>query len=365
MSPYLTLTLPNSSGPTFIHQLPSMVALSTPTLEPAEILTCDVDMEEVLRPALLAAERHAARLDSQLLEDAYAEDEWEDEDDIQSEPTSPPISTANAEPAAYPNVPGVERRRRADAARGRRSRRRRGAAPRTPYDRKPDTRYSQDHRELSPETVALNATDLPASSGGAWQGRSNTRPHKKGRGGGGAARRRVFTLPQLLSGGSRLVRWNGRDPKLIIDAKGRIVTILLGRPEDPDWDAVIADAVEEMARARRRCLRRGIYRSSRPAHRRGKHIPLTDGASLGGGQQRPGNLVSIPQLQPITAPCQKKPKRETIGRFPIKCVVWQPMHPNCTGYKAKALKGVFEHHPNLRHTFSNSIYPAVTFNCGP
>jgi hypothetical protein len=29
------------------------------------------------------------------------------------------------------------------------------------------------------------------------------------------------------------------------------------------------------------------------------------------------------------------------------------------------LKGLFEHHPNLLHLFTNSIFPSVTFNCGP
>lgn len=32
---------------------------------------------------------------------------------------------------------------------------------------------------------------------------------------------------------------------------------------------------------------------------------------------------------------------------------------------ATTLRGVFEDQPSLKHNFSNSIFPAATFNCGP
>jgi hypothetical protein len=39
--------------------------------------------------------------------------------------------------------------------------------------------------------------------------------------------------------------------------------------------------------------------------------------------------------------------------------------PKVYRYMGTTLKGVFENEPHLRHNFSNSIFPAATFNCGP
>lgn len=75
-----------------------------------------------------------------------------------------------------------------------------------------------------------------------------------------------------------------RDPKLIVDSEGRIIAILLGTPEDPDWPDVIRDAVKAMARARRIARHQGAFRAGR-IHRRGRYLPLTSGVSFGGGQR--------------------------------------------------------------------------------
>ncbi|KAJ7881649.1 hypothetical protein B0H13DRAFT_2345092 [Mycena leptocephala] len=43
--------------------------------------------------------------------------------------------------------------------------------------------------------------------------------------------RRLRTFEELRRDGARLLEWNGRDPKLIIDSQGRIIAILLGTPD--------------------------------------------------------------------------------------------------------------------------------------
>lgn len=98
-----------------------------------------------------------------------------------------------------------------------------------------------------------------------------------------------------------------RDPKLIVDAEGRIIAILLGQPDDPEWADVILKASKALARARREAVRRGVWRRG-DSHCRGGHFSVADGTSFGGGQrvggdcslsvyytthrrrQRPGNL---------------------------------------------------------------------------
>ncbi|KAJ7094132.1 hypothetical protein C8R44DRAFT_645582, partial [Mycena epipterygia] len=149
----------------------------------------------------------------------------------------------------------------------------------------------------------------------------------------------------------------------IVDTQGRIIAILFGTPEDPNWDAVVADAVKELDHARRRCIRYCIYRTEHPSHRRGHFVSVTFGGSLGGGQMRPGNVYSGSVLHRISR------------RIRRNCNVWHIMglqssalayyEPKLFRYMCSALKGVFEHHPYLKHNFSNSIFPTATCNCGP
>lgn len=92
---------------------------------------------------------------------------------------------------------------------------------------------------------------------------------------------------------------------LVLDTDDRIVAVLLGMPDDPEWPDVVSQAVNAMARACRDARQHGWLPA---AHRRGRYLALTTGVSFGGGQkvlftssrcywyswliQRPGNLVN-------------------------------------------------------------------------
>ncbi|KAJ6563768.1 hypothetical protein B0H10DRAFT_2239371 [Mycena sp. CBHHK59/15] len=129
-----------------------------------------------------------------------------------------PIDPAD-DPDLTPLVHNVHRRWRLEKAVARRRKRRRRAAPHTPFERRP------------------NYTGL---SGGAWTGKRSKE------------KRRLFNLPELRAMKCKVIQWNGREPKLISDARGRIVAILIGRPEDVDWDTVVDEAVREIHHARKR-----------------------------------------------------------------------------------------------------------------
>ncbi|KAJ7457108.1 hypothetical protein FB451DRAFT_1183613 [Mycena latifolia] len=323
----------------------------------AETIQCSIDLQDAVYKALFDSNRRAARYDDHD-GPAYV---VLDDDGTPSPLAHPPTGDPR------PPIPGVHQRRQNDAAKERRRKRRQRGAKQSPYERKPKARYSQRHRELSPERVDVDIQqDFSPSAGGAWLGARSSAPPNPGgsskRRGARRSWRRLYTLPELYRMGCWLVRWNGRDPKLILDLHGRIVAILLDTPEDPDWDAVIADAVKEMARARRRCIRHGIYCNAHPVHRRGRYMPLTVGGSLGGGQRRPGNLYSGPVQHRITRRLKRNPSVKRIMGFQSSGLATYA--PKVYRYKSSTLKGVFEHHPHLKHNFSNSIFPAATFNCG-
>ncbi|KAJ6529047.1 hypothetical protein DFH09DRAFT_935060 [Mycena vulgaris] len=152
-------------------------------------------------------------------------------------------------------------------------------------------------------------------------------------------------------------------PKLIVDAHGRIIVILLGRPEDPDWDDVVRDAIKAMNRARRAGLASGAFRRKDTNHRRGHYAVLSTGVSFGGGQKRPGNLVNSAKRQKIINYLLRNKSLCRLAGF--QSSGFARFAPKLWRYYVDNLRLLFEHHDGLQHNFSNSIFPAATFNLGP
>ncbi|KAJ6597140.1 hypothetical protein DFH09DRAFT_905024 [Mycena vulgaris] len=153
-------------------------------------------------------------------------------------------------------------------------------------------------------------------------------------------------------------------PKLILDVHGRIIAILLGCPEDPDWDDVVRDAAKAMDRARRAGYRSGAFRAKDIKHRWGHYALLSTGVSFGGGQKVPSsNLVNSAKRQKlINYLLSNKSLRRLAG---FQSSGFARYAPKLYRYYVDNLRLLFEHHEGLQHNFSNSIYPAATLNLGP
>ncbi|KAJ6557128.1 hypothetical protein B0H10DRAFT_2121145 [Mycena sp. CBHHK59/15] len=298
-----------------------------------ECIESRVAIDPLIEDALGAADRYFQGLDDGVIIDDEDSDQWEDAFDVISLAPSPLSSVASSPLSSPPHSRAVSpsasasshlrlasphsrksrsihRRRRNEQAAARRRERRRRAAPHTPFERRPNMHRSQTHREEPPETVNVDA--------GICRRRS------------GKGKCRPFTLPELLAMKCKVIYWNGRDPKLILDARGRI---------DPDWDEVVDEAVREMHRARRKGMRHRVFKSARPLHRRGRFSVLAAGVSFGGGQKRPGNLVNNRFARRLI---QRLLKNQSIRRF--------------AGFQSSALA-----------TYAPKLYRYyfVTFNCGP
>lgn len=117
-------------------------------------------------------------------------------------------------------------------------------------------------------------------------------------------------------------------PLFILDRDGRIIAVFAGKPDDPEWDDVIADLMEAMAQARSEAHASGEVPSGSDKHRRGNYSSFTEGVSLGGGQtvrlkyhryllyshvelQGPGNLVNPPKIRKILS---KLLRRKSVRR---------------------------------------------------
>ncbi|KAJ7817079.1 hypothetical protein B0H13DRAFT_1662959, partial [Mycena leptocephala] len=152
-------------------------------------------------------------------------------------------------------------------------------------------------------------------------------------------------------------------PKLIVDIEGHIIAILLGRPEDPDWDEVVHKAAAAFTRARHAGEASGAFRPQDLKHRRGSYAVLSTGVSLGGGQQRPGNLVNNAKRRKIINYLRKNKYVRRLAGFQSSGLARYA--PKLWRYLVDNLRLLFEHHPGLEHNFSNSIFPGVSFNLGP
>ncbi|KAJ7707101.1 hypothetical protein B0H14DRAFT_721529 [Mycena olivaceomarginata] len=262
-----------------------------------EIIQTDISLDDLIQQSIVDEDMHTACLDEGCMHDD--DDEWED-DEVSSEPPSTPPSAASSPlssppdspvnscphspipsasathpspsppsapphspipsvsipaphsspspPSAHPAPPppaNIERHRHNQAAAKRRGKRWQKARDgQVPYGRKLDPRYPQSHRQQPPPHGAHRYCGCRSCS--PW--RLDRPPLQKSSG-----------CTELKDKGGKVIEWNGRDPKLIVDKEGRIIAILLGTPEDPDWPNVIQDAIKAMKRARRLARTHGAW----------------------------------------------------------------------------------------------------------
>ncbi|KAF7349658.1 hypothetical protein MSAN_01692300 [Mycena sanguinolenta] len=219
-------------------------------LHAVDVFRCKVALVPYLTHALAAADRHAAVGDSDDGIKAQAEhEEWEDEAPVLSRTPSPfsrpltPLSPLTPLPSDFSRSPSpmsdvtpsadipmapvlvpAYKRRQAAGKKSRRSRNRVAKAQASVFGRAPQLRHIQRHKDRahSPHSTTTDAANLSSSSHGSWIGPAENKEE--------LARRRLRSLQHLLDDGCELIQWDGRCTKLILDADGRIVAILLGRP---------------------------------------------------------------------------------------------------------------------------------------
>ncbi len=79
-----------------------------------------------------------------------------------------------------------------------------------------------------------------------------------------------------------------RDSVLITDKDGRVIAMIAGHPDDPDWDKLQEEAAKRLETLRKDCL----LSSDQHVHRRGRFAALSCGISYGSGQTVHAQLSS-------------------------------------------------------------------------
>ncbi|KAF9554701.1 hypothetical protein CPC08DRAFT_737612 [Agrocybe pediades] len=144
----------------------------------------------------------------------------------------------------------------------------------------------------------------------------------------------------------------------LVNEDGKIFGVLAGHPNDPNWPEIhrlAAAALEE-----RRCQCRVSEKNKE--HRRGHFKSLRCGVSHGGGQSYPKNLHNTKANEALLEELNNlKPFRRLVGFSSSVLSTWAPgVHQYYIDYLGK----LYEHHPELKRTFRNSIFPAPTYNFG-
>ncbi|KAF8130506.1 hypothetical protein K438DRAFT_1643685, partial [Mycena galopus ATCC 62051] len=149
----------------------------------------------------------------------------------------------------------------------------------------------------------------------------------------------------------------------ILDSEGRIVAVLLGRPEDDDWDDVIERIQRLMDGVQRRGLRRGVFLAKNKRHRRGNFHTVQAGYTKGPGQKKPGNLAHVKEYCRLVDLILIDRATRRIGGFQSSGLARYA--PKLYRYQRATMRGILENHPDIRPPLSNSVFPTITCNLGP
>ncbi|KAJ7605702.1 hypothetical protein DFH06DRAFT_1275570 [Mycena polygramma] len=146
----------------------------------------------------------------------------------------------------------------------------------------------------------------------------------------------------------------------ILDAADKVVAVVGGIPDDPDFMANVHDpAVEAMEWARSQAS----VSEERQSHRRGVFTQLTAGISFGGGQVRPGALVNGAINTAVLCTLLSNDAFVRLAGFATALLAnWAP---NLFSFYVDYMGRFHRHYPDLHRPFRNGIFSACTFNLGP
>ena len=71
---------------------------------------------------------------------------------------------------------------------------------------------------------------------------------------------------------------------MILDKQKRIIAVLVGQPDDPQWRVIVDYAAEEMQEVEQLGAYEDLFNEKNLHHRRGEFLAIPAGVSFGGGQ---------------------------------------------------------------------------------
>ncbi|KAJ7460015.1 hypothetical protein B0H11DRAFT_2316110 [Mycena galericulata] len=161
--------------------------------------------------------------------------------------------------------------------------------------------------------------------------------------------------------GFTLVKWNGIDPRPLVDAQGRVFAVLAGQPNTARY----ADSVAAAYRAIRDAGAAANFSSEMRKHRRGLYAVVNVGLSYGKGQAMPSRLHH-PLHGDMAEGLLANEHVCRMAHFASAAfALWAPRLYQYYLAHDKALRQHHHHVPHLRRPFTKSVFSSAAFNFGP
>ncbi|KIY48078.1 hypothetical protein FISHEDRAFT_43969, partial [Fistulina hepatica ATCC 64428] len=162
-----------------------------------------------------------------------------------------------------------------------------------------------------------------------------------------------------------LQEWDGRTTVPMVDSENRVIIVLAGQPDVPDWPQVHehAAAALENAGSQLNTRKRRKKGQSQSNHRRGKFNVLNEGFAHGTGQKHPKNLRHNKSVASVLADLKMNASIIRIAHF--ASAVFAAWAPRLFTYYLTALNALLASDSSLVRNFTSSVWAAVAFNLGP
>ncbi|TFY50823.1 hypothetical protein EVG20_g11309 [Dentipellis fragilis] len=175
-----------------------------------------------------------------------------------------------------------------------------------------------------------------------------------------------WTLLELQERGFTRFNWDGIMPYVILDKQGRIIAVLIGRPEEDDkrepehrWPT----AIEHVADLLETTRNRGSFTASNMSHRRGNFAAYNVGVSYGDGQKIPAVRKHSSKDEALIETLLSDKDVQRIAHFQSQAMA--SYFPKVYAHLHEAMQALANKQPELKQNFRGSIYPSITFNLGP
>ncbi|KAL0566486.1 hypothetical protein V5O48_015524 [Marasmius crinis-equi] len=171
----------------------------------------------------------------------------------------------------------------------------------------------------------------------------------------------VYSLEDMTKMGYRVIgldEWDGVSSIPIVDTEGRVIAVLVGRPNDPEY-------LEDARNFHHHILRkRDLFEGEDESQPRGDFPAQAVGISYGLGQPYPERLRNLKYGEPVEE-LLRTPGAERIASFQSAAYSrWSP-HNYRRYSDAKQFIQSHDKTQNERWNFERSVFAAATINFGP
>ncbi|KAK1235185.1 hypothetical protein PQX77_001600 [Marasmius sp. AFHP31] len=170
---------------------------------------------------------------------------------------------------------------------------------------------------------------------------------------------REWTLEELVDLGYTHIPWDGIQPLLVVDCKGRIVAFFAGRPNSPGFVEDMTKVFDAMMEASESM---GWLEGLKVAHKRGFFHAYNAGVTMGMGSATPVVLRNSKPVQSVIQRLLNLPGLQRLSGYQNSTVkLWQP---DLHRVYRNTVATMHEKLPHLPWNFPDNIFTAAAFNFG-